>query len=617
MLQSMLKLTLVICILCTFAMTSSFAQTKRKVNVLELSSHTTVLNGDTVRNALKAVAIKSGIFDQQTFNNKVSKNSASYSIETDGDYIRFYYQGGQVKAEKFISRDDGITEWNYGKVRVRLRHLENGVKEDVIVQEGGSLKHSWLIASNLERHKEGFGKYKIETPFTVDAKGDTLKTQSTIAWKDTAWWMDVSVDAKGAAFPIVIDPSVIDSTIMQSRTNHTIISGDATYLTARNETTADAVAANGYVGQEYYNESYNVRRIPMQFGYTIPAGYKIDSVVVKMDGAANQSNTDRDLIFVSSTYREPVDTSDFNKFIGWSSSGAYTTIKGLLDVTWNTSQYSNGWNYFKLRTDSVTAHSGDTLRWTIISASDSGAIQPSGLENVAFTMSGTDAPRLLIYLSLIPQVYAATGLNWGATTDSSAKLLNITLPVEADTTVANLFSIRHIPTGYWITNNLGSEFRSTETKLLYDDFKNITLPLGNNYYHSFEIRSWSIFSTDSLKAVNDTLLLGTVVAGDTVTVHDTTEVYYYVHDTITIVIDTMFVLQSAAVYDLISDSIGLARLEWRSNISDSLATVQPESLAYANLTGLDSAEFYVMGYDSTTGGTVLRKLKELLSYIGL
>jgi hypothetical protein len=107
----------------------------------------------------------------------------------------------------------------------------------------------------------------------------------------------------------------------------------------------------------------------------------------------------------------------------------------------------------------------------------------------------------------INSVYTATELNWGTTTDSTSKLLNIILPAAADTTNTNRYAIRHVQTGYWIQPADSSDnlFNKNRQAYIYSVLKNLTIPLVNNYEHSFEVQS---DTTGSYKSATFTHLKG-------------------------------------------------------------------------------------------------------------
>jgi len=486
--------------------------------VAVISSHMTIIDGDTVRNEFKAVASKSGVFDERVLNTRMSKKSASYALETGGDYIRFYYRGGSVPADKFIQTNKGRSEWLYGKARLVIHHNESSIKEDVIIDDGGELNHSWLIASNLKRHDSGFGKYKILEPFATDAGGDTLELTSSIAWKDTAWWMNVAIEGKGAKYPITLDPTAIDTTISAESIGSLTSADDATYLTTRNSITG-ATSSQLHVGQRLSLGKYAVKRGFLRFNYTLPSNAVFDSAKLSLDGGGDQSNgVDFNVTIVSSRHNTPIPVAgDFDSFIGWAAAGAYAGMTPI-SKAWSSTEYSADWNniYFTpAGLDTLKARMADTLRIAFISSLDSSATAPADNEYIDFSGPGEAAatrPRLIIYY-LLPNIYAADSLAFSSLTDSSAVLDSIACnPLDESNT--NFFSIYDTSMSMYLDTSLISPFTITEkkyTKLIWNDGR--WYPFPRNYTSIFRIFSYALNKTDSLKIKIDSLTIGTPTGG--------------------------------------------------------------------------------------------------------
>ncbi len=163
---------------------------------------------------------------------------------------------------------------------------------------------------------------------------------------------------------------------------------DETYLTARNAENADAVIETGAVrvGQE---TGYQVHRSLIHFPLTTLAGVSVSACTLFVDGVQDQSETNFSVfVYQADTSGPTYGVEDFSHFSGWESSGTYDpTVSYLMNVGWNTSGYSAGWNAITFASAgiaTVQAALGDTLWIAMISSRDRNATTPTTYEFVEF-----------------------------------------------------------------------------------------------------------------------------------------------------------------------------------------------------------------------------------------
>lgn len=323
--------------------------------------------------------------------------------------------------------------------------------------------------------------------------------------------------------PVFGKTITINITAAHPQVGH-ISGGNASYGLARSQTiSASTSTASIIVGQRLsgtYTTYLGYLKFPLD---SLPANASIISASISLDSLTAKQTAGGEFAYnvyaaYDSGYSTWLTGDGLNKFAGWSAdtSAAWTPdslAEGLWSGNFSIATYGNVLNFVQAGFDTIVAQNNydDTLRVALISKNTINGTRPTGYEYITFD-SGDDPnpPKLTIeYVELNP-VYAATGFNTGAETDTSIKLLNVQLPIAADTTNANLFSILCTDNGYWLQPADSSDmtFNKIEMKHPYSIWKNITIPLVKNYLHHFTIRSWDATGTDSLKTIDVTISLG-------------------------------------------------------------------------------------------------------------
>lgn len=350
----------------------------------------------------------SGIYEhviKEKLTTRASEQAPSYKISNGDDYVSFTFEGGVVPADSFkfrTTKDGWVWKNNAGKYDVEIQTLPGRIKETITTRQ--ETHFNWLIDANkmLNPQADGSittGGMKIEKPTATDKNGNVVATTAKLEW-NSGWWYRLAIDSM-AAFPVVIDPTVIDTSTGANVGE--MRSSNAVFLTARNATTASNVYTSGqvYSGMQ---TGYLILRYWVKFPITLPAGTQVDSALYRFYLATGGStlNQHHNVLLVSAQHTEIV-ASQFTKFVGWASSGAYTGIKNLGTPT-NTSSLntSNAWNSIKLRSyalDTIEAHNNDTLRIMQTSDLDSSATAPGNHTSLGMT-STTNITNLWIYYTV-------------------------------------------------------------------------------------------------------------------------------------------------------------------------------------------------------------------------
>uniref|UniRef100_A0A6M3XC38 Uncharacterized protein n=4 Tax=viral metagenome TaxID=1070528 RepID=A0A6M3XC38_9ZZZZ len=394
-------------------------------------------NGTFRRGTWKSIAEKSGIYEhkiQEKLTTRSSENAPTYKISNaNGDYISFIFEGGTVPADSFkfrVNKDGWIWKNNDGKYTVEIQISEGKSKETIISRQETSFK--WLLDANNQfkpRANGGIatGPFVISPPVTVDKFGDTLNTTADLDWNN-GWWYTLSVDEINPQFPITIDPTVIDTTITYTQDGYwqPVILGNFSGRDSARVTSGTISNANIFVGLSFSIGTYGIYRGYLSFNYNIPVNAIWDSAVTILDGNTDYSDTDFDIIFVSSfaqgVKKGAADSSRWSYFHGWGASGAYTGIMPL-NKGWNSSLYSAGYDnriaFNSYGLDTLKAHNGltDSIQIHMISDEDSASSTPINAETIVFDASaGGNDPLLIIYYHL--PVILSCSLSVGSTPES-------------------------------------------------------------------------------------------------------------------------------------------------------------------------------------------------------
>ncbi len=314
-------------------------------------------------------------------------NPANYRMETpDGAWLAF------DMVTKGVSADLETEEW--------------GVKEFITIERGGPDVLTWAVTGSAAPVWDG-------AVLTVPG----LTTRAIVAWdadrkpvgvraEYEKGMLTAVVDTAGVKWPVVVDPSTM-ITAGPQEANSRIILSNATYLTARNLSTATTVDATGRVGQI---TGYTIYRLPAKFA--IPALTTANLCTLYVYGNGDGSTTNFNVnVYGARAYRPVIDTGDADAFHGWAASGAYGGT--ILNDTWSTASYSAGWNAIPLNAagrDSVKASAGDTLAVMLLSSLDVAATAPTNDGYILISGMGeaSNRPKLGLWYDIVPPTSPGT-----------------------------------------------------------------------------------------------------------------------------------------------------------------------------------------------------------------
>ncbi len=320
--------------------------------------------------------------------------------ETKEYNYKFSWNGASVEYEARFDTSKAVS--------ISVQTTRSGVKETIqLLDNSAPTRLEWGLTVDGEIREEpgGFGVYNsdgklgflIQAANARDAKGRELPVKTTIE-KDV---LVAEVSAKGAIFPIIVDPSTTVNTL--STQGGRVYELNATYLTARNTATASQVAVGELlmVGQRNAAGTYYVKRSFMAF--PISGMSACTACTLYVNGDDDYSTTDFNIcLFGANSYRSTLTGADFSKFDGWAAGGAYSGTR--LNDVWNSSSYSANWNAIIFNVagrDSLFAAKSDTLWMAMVSDEDSAASQPADEEDMNF--------ELTPYLSY---TYTVPTINW-------------------------------------------------------------------------------------------------------------------------------------------------------------------------------------------------------------
>jgi len=161
-------------------------------------------------------------------------------------------------------------------------------------------------------------------------------------------------------------------------------SGSGTnYVTARDASSSGNPFALIGAGQFFISPNYYVERSFLSFA--IPNMDSISAASLYLYGNTDYSTIDFYVLFLTSTYSNPLVAGDFDLFDGHQASGAYNGTS--LNSAWNTSSYSVTWNQIIFNAtgfNAIIAKKNSTFLMAIISSIDSSNTAPTGYEAVRF-----------------------------------------------------------------------------------------------------------------------------------------------------------------------------------------------------------------------------------------
>lgn len=298
--------------------------------------------------------------------------------------------------------------------------MPDGVKQTTTLNNSyAELSREWKIKTDGELVLEDNGDVTIQfdgrVPFRIlkptgyDANGVEVESNFTING-------DIltvnTIVLPSHVYPITVDPSTVVNTLGGTYSGYTQQT-NATYVTARGETTADAVYTNTVlkVGQI---DSAGIALYPIRRSFiAFPIGYMLSCSACTLYAHGNTDYSTDDFnvcLFSARSYKSILTTADCDQFDGWQAGG--TAYNGhTLNAVWNSSSFTTGatWNkiiFNSVGRDSVIAAKSDTLWIAVISAEDSAASVPTNPEQIDFDLS-TSAPYLS-YTYTLPTINLPT-----------------------------------------------------------------------------------------------------------------------------------------------------------------------------------------------------------------
>ncbi len=287
------------------------------------------------------------------------------------------------------------------KLEKKVEKGNASVKEFYNVPDSKTTRLSWKVKTTANETKfddktgrltyfDTQGILLFFTPPPVSWDSDKKPVKIEVSFVDNQLIYDIIGD--NYAYPITVDPTTVVTT-----NDCSIYSTDATYLTARNAVTGDAVGSVYlYVGQD--STGYYVYRPFLSF--VIPDMATISAGSLFLEGNLDNSETDFNIQGFTATYSNPGVKEDFDLFDGWQASGAYNGT--VLNDTWNTKGYSDTWNEIVLNAAglaAILAKKNDTFLIALLSEQDKAADDPTEHEYIIFESSTTSGKEPYLYIT--------------------------------------------------------------------------------------------------------------------------------------------------------------------------------------------------------------------------
>lgn len=246
-------------------------------------------------------------------------DSAGWRVIDIGRKRRVMYRAdGTMRYERnkqyFQTRPSNFDTTVVGIENIPMGH---GIKQNVIVNEGGPTTLIWTTAFSGDRKANGkrftATQQKVAQIFEYkawDANGKDIPL--TIEYDDSL--LRVSFDPVGIKYPATIDPAYGDT--VHSDSSKSV----GFYDTARSSSTGTVSNGRLYI---HGKSSSNVGRSYMSFDVSaLQAPYRVDSVFIRLVAVVNTAVSDT-IFLVQSTMSGNATTSSFSALTGWASSGAY------------------------------------------------------------------------------------------------------------------------------------------------------------------------------------------------------------------------------------------------------------------------------------------------------
>uniref|UniRef100_A0A6M3IE25 Uncharacterized protein n=1 Tax=viral metagenome TaxID=1070528 RepID=A0A6M3IE25_9ZZZZ len=340
-----------------------------------------------------------------------SKNPAGFRIERNDKYVEFWLMTNvfrRFNATTLTKVHRGF-RWTIADGSYYQLNAGRGGFKETIYAVGKRNTFNVFLNTNINRIGRAFERFQVLKLTAEDSTGRTLAISDSFIVRSDSTFFQAIVDTMGALFPITVDPSIMDSTLAAEAGYLRV--DDATWLVARNATTAEIVGSPGFAGVQ---TSYIVMRYYTKHYYNIVSLGNIDSVYYRFYQIGKAITQAQNFLLVSSQHTELV-VNQYTKFVGWQAANAYTGIKALGNIPSSVITADNQWYNIKFvnqaALDTVKAHNGDTLKLLLTGTIDSSGTAPIGHSSIY--ISSTAPPRLLIWYTEAPLTQTLVrGLNY-------------------------------------------------------------------------------------------------------------------------------------------------------------------------------------------------------------
>jgi len=309
------------------------------------------------------------------------------------------------------------------KVKTETKPLTTGIKQTHTIIDTTLRKLRWTIETNADPRIQADGRIQfidfergasifcIEPPTATDAKNTIVPITVSLSGDTLIYTI---IPSTGMTWPITVDPT----TEMYTTTlNSSYSSKDVTYLTGRNQTTADLVEYYSRIGQEGAGEYWIYRAYYMFDTSSLPNEASVITATLWLGNVSQDSDeTGFDLHIVNGTMNAPAATTWFNDFDNWASSGTYSVTDLITPVASSTWAVDDSvkvtLNAAGLAAISLT----DTTKYVVLSSKDIIAeAPPSGKQYLSIGVVDNHECYLQItYTS--PPIAPTDFANTGATT---------------------------------------------------------------------------------------------------------------------------------------------------------------------------------------------------------
>lgn len=335
-------------------------------------------------------------------------------IRRGGKRADIYYSTTLPGAMKFARRNGWlqyIPAWDTTQVGVEFIISDNGLKENIYLDESSPNRLAWGFVYTRIHENEGKGKGRIKNILNQSivelgalVAWDALKNNILVTVTYTADSLIVEVDTAGAVWPITVDPSVQDTIL----TTWAFIrpTAGAVYLPIRNATSGgvNKPASNISVRNFVAGGDFFVERAFTYFDFTgFPAIVGVDSAryFINLNTVPGSARVDT-LRVVESTQVGDTTGGWFNDFRGWEATGAYDSIATdflFCEFAANSST-SLGWYSQLFNANGIakifSVFGSDSLRLVHMTAGDIASREPADNDD-NWSIDDTPAPYIIIY----------------------------------------------------------------------------------------------------------------------------------------------------------------------------------------------------------------------------